>query len=129
MLIPELIAIARVIEFYLAPERSAELEKLRTICARLEQLENTLATSSSGTDANASTEAEAETALELVRGYVREGMRLSPAFAGVTRVCGDLQTGDKKTIVQGGGLPDVEVRKGDVVFASFVDAAEDVSRL
>lgn len=58
-----------------------------------------------------------EEAMELVRGYVREGMRLNPQFAGLFRIA----TEDDE-IPQGGGSPPLVVQKGDWVFASYKNA-------
>ncbi|KAJ7436075.1 heme peroxidase [Mycena galericulata] len=54
---------------------------------------------------------------ELLRGYVREGMRLNPQYTTVTR-----QAAVDVVISQGSGLPDVKVKGGDRVIGNFKNA-------
>ena len=126
--------IARVLEFYLSDERASELKKIREICARLE--------ATSKASASADAETEADTAREVLRGYVREAMRLCPPIEGVMRTFDDAgarsgaangsakgastSTG-KTTTVQARDQQDVEVKEGDMVFVNLKDAMRDVS--
>lgn len=86
-------------DFYLDDARTADREKLIEVCKR--------------TDADST---------ELLRGYVREAMRLHPQFAGVFRVCAQ-----DDVIEQGNGLPDVHVNAGDILFSSYKNAHRNVS--
>ena len=54
---------------------------------------------------------------ELLRGYVREAMRLHPQFPGLFR-----EAAVDATIEQGHGLPPLEVKVGDRIWASFRNA-------
>ncbi|KAJ7103706.1 heme peroxidase [Mycena crocata] len=54
---------------------------------------------------------------ELLRGYVREGMRLNPQFTSLFR-----EATVDAVIPQGHGLPDVHVKAGDFVVGSFRNA-------
>ncbi|KAJ6607611.1 heme peroxidase [Mycena sp. CBHHK59/15] len=54
---------------------------------------------------------------ELLRGYVREAMRLHPQFTGLWR-----DVAVDATIPQGGDLPPLAVKKGDRIWASFKNA-------
>ena len=59
---------------------------------------------------------------ELLRGYVREAMRLNPQFPGLFRVATQ-----NDVIAVGSGKPDVTVRPGDIIFGSFKNAHQNVS--
>ena len=56
-------------------------------------------------------------AMELVRGYVREAMRLNPQFGGLFRVCVQ-----DDVVPQGARFADMPVKKGDWLFGSFKNA-------
>ncbi|EIM82504.1 heme peroxidase [Stereum hirsutum FP-91666 SS1] len=55
--------------------------------------------------------------LQLLRGYVREAMRLHPQFVGLWR-----KSAVSTRIQQGSGYPDIEVKPDDIIFASFKNA-------
>jgi len=55
--------------------------------------------------------------MQLLSGYVREAMRLNPQFTGLWR---DVSV--DASIPQGGGLPAVNVKAGDRIWASFRNA-------
>jgi len=55
--------------------------------------------------------------VELLNGYVREGMRLNRQFAGLWR-----SAAVDANIVQGDGLPNVSIQAGDRIWASFTNA-------
>ncbi|KAJ6585690.1 heme peroxidase [Mycena capillaripes] len=62
-------------------------------------------------------QSEDSKATEMLRGYVREAMRLNPQFTGLWRdVAADA------TIPQGNGLPPMNVKAGDRIWASFKNA-------
>jgi len=87
-------AASQVIEFYLRPE----YEKERFRILQLVQSQDAGST-------------------ELLRGYVREGMRLNPQVPGLWRsVAVDAQ------VPQGGTLPPLNVKAGDRIWASFRNA-------
>ncbi|TFK58570.1 heme peroxidase, partial [Pluteus cervinus] len=54
---------------------------------------------------------------ELIRGYVREAMRLNPQYTGLWR-----DAAVDATIQQGYGLPPIEIKAGDRIWASFKNA-------
>ncbi|TFK61199.1 heme peroxidase [Pluteus cervinus] len=54
---------------------------------------------------------------ELIRGYVREAMRLNPQYTGLWR-----DAAVDATIQQGSGLPPIEIKAGDRIWASFKNA-------
>ncbi|KAJ7506939.1 heme peroxidase [Mycena galericulata] len=87
-------AAVHVIDFYLDDAR----EKERKQILKLVQSDDTNATN-------------------LLRGYVREGMRLNPQFTGLWR---DVAADD--VIPQGKGLPSMSVKAGDRIWASFRNA-------
>ena len=96
-------AAAQVIDFYMREDRSKERAALIAAC--------------SAPDGDAS-------AMELVRGYVREGMRLNPQFGGLFRVCVQ-----DDVVPQGTGFADMQVKKGDWLFGSFKNAHLNVCLL
>jgi len=57
---------------------------------------------------------------ELLRGYVREAMRLNPQFTGLWR-----EAAVDASIPQGDGLPPLKVQAGDRIWASFKNAHLD----
>ncbi|KAH8111877.1 heme peroxidase [Phellopilus nigrolimitatus] len=87
-------AVAQVVDFYLDDSRAAERAQLVAACAR-----------------------DDKKGAELLRGYVREGMRLNPQFGGLFRaaVQDDL-------VPQGAGFQPLQVRAGDLLFAGFKNA-------
>jgi len=87
-------AAAQVVDFYLDPARAGDLQNIKQIIAE-------------DTPKNA----------ELLRGYVREAMRLNPQYAGLFR-----SVMQDDSIPMGHGLPNVNVKKGDLIFASFRNA-------
>ncbi|THV00227.1 heme peroxidase [Dendrothele bispora CBS 962.96] len=87
-------AAVHVVDFYMDDERSSERAKIISLASR----------SDLG-------------AFETLCGYVREGMRLNPQFAGLHRRA----VVDCK-IPQGHGLPDIQVKAGDPIFGSFRNA-------
>lgn len=91
-------ALAQVIAFYLDDSRAKERAALIEVCKR-----------------------DDPKSAELLRGYVREAMRLDPQFAGLFRT---VQAND--TIPQGPGLAPMNVTKGDLLFASFRNAQLNV---
>ncbi|RDB16365.1 Psi-producing oxygenase A [Hypsizygus marmoreus] len=54
---------------------------------------------------------------ELLRGYVREAMRLRPQFSGLWR-----QAASDTEIPQGPGLPPIQVKAGDRIWSNFRNA-------
>ncbi|TFK61201.1 heme peroxidase [Pluteus cervinus] len=54
---------------------------------------------------------------ELIRGYAREAMRLNPQYVGLWR-----GAAVDTTIQQGSGLPPIEIKAGDRIWASFRNA-------
>ncbi|KZT00985.1 heme peroxidase [Laetiporus sulphureus 93-53] len=89
-------AAAQVVDFYLREDRQKECAALITACMAPDSDKN---------------------AMELVRGYVREGMRLNPQFGGLFRIA----TADD-VVPQGQGFQPMQVKKGDMLFASFKNA-------
>ena len=96
-------AAAQVIDFYMREDRSKERAALIAAC--------------SAPDGDAD-------AMERVRGYVREGMRLNPQFGGLFRVCVQ-----DDVVPQGTGFADMQVKKGDWLFGSFKNAHLNVCSL
>jgi len=88
-------ALAQVVDLYLQPQYAADFEMLKQAC----RAGNT----------------------ERVRGYVREGMRLAPQFAGLLRTVAGAP-GEQTVIEQGSGMEKVVVQTGDLIFASFKHA-------
>ena len=95
------IAVAQIVDFYLDPAREKDFKDLVAVCKR--------------------TDAEADA---LLKGYVREAMRLNPQFAGLFRTAAK-----DCTVSQGDGLPDLHFKAGDVIFGSFKNAHLNVSSL
>ena len=92
-------AAAQVIDFYLSEDRKVEREALISVCHR-----------------------DDDESKELLRGYVREGMRLNPQYSGLFR------TVEQDDIIpQGDGKEPLQVHKGDLIFASFKNAHLNVS--
>ncbi|KAI0732597.1 heme peroxidase [Fomitopsis betulina] len=89
-------AAAQVIDFYMREDRSEERDALIAACCAPDG------------DINA---------MERVRGFVREAMRLNPQFGGLFRVCVQ-----DDVVPQGAGLEDMQAKKGDMFFASFKNA-------
>ncbi|KAI5117535.1 hypothetical protein M0805_004768 [Coniferiporia weirii] len=89
-------AVAQVVDFYLSPARASECAALIAVCKRPEG------------------DAEADA---LLRGYVREGMRLNPQFGGLFRAAVQ-----DAVVPQGDGLEPLTVKAGDLLFASFKNA-------
>ena len=106
-------AVAQIVDFYLDDNRQKEREALIAVCAR----------DDTDPEVNA-----------LLKGYVREAMRLNPQYAGLFRTAAK-----DGTIVQGDGLavnsstvtslPDTHVKAGDVIFGSFKNAHLNVRLL
>ncbi|TFK63858.1 heme peroxidase [Pluteus cervinus] len=61
------------------------------------------------------TESDANT--KVIRGYVREAMRLNPQYTGLWR-----DAAVDATIAQGAGLPPIQIKTGDRIWASFKNA-------
>ncbi|EJC98652.1 heme peroxidase [Fomitiporia mediterranea MF3/22] len=87
-------ATAQVIDFYLSDERAKERAQIIELCKR--------------------NDGEAE---ELLKGYVREAMRLNPQFGGLFRA-----VMQDDTVPQGDGFQPMQVKAGDLLFASFKNA-------
>ncbi|KIJ45873.1 hypothetical protein M422DRAFT_226935 [Sphaerobolus stellatus SS14] len=87
-------ACTQVLDFYLDDARATERAALIEVCNK----------------------SDPESA-ELLRGYLREAMRLNPQFGGLFRAA----VADA-TVPQGSGLPDLNVKAGDLLFASFKTA-------
>ncbi|KAF8662084.1 hypothetical protein AX16_001194 [Volvariella volvacea WC 439] len=87
-------AAVHVIDFYFAEEREKERKHISQL-VRFDDAEST----------------------ELLRGYVREAMRLNPQFTGLWR-----DAAVAATIPQGSGLPPLQVQPGDRLWASFKNA-------
>ncbi|KAK7458169.1 hypothetical protein VKT23_010077 [Stygiomarasmius scandens] len=87
-------AAVHVIDFYMDDERASERAKIIELAQKTD-----------------------EASFELLRGYVREGMRLNLQFSGLYRDA----VADTK-IPQGHGLPDIDIKAGDRVFGSFINA-------
>ena len=96
-------AAAQVIDFYMREDRSKERSALIAACCAPD---------------------EDTKAAELIRGYVREAMRLNPQFGGLFRVCVQ-----DDVVPQGAGFADMQVKKGDLLFASFKNAHLNVRSL
>lgn len=94
-------ACAQVLDFYLDDARATERAALVEVCKK--------------NDAQSA---------ELLRGYVREAMRLNPQFGGLFRAA----VADA-TVPQGGGFPDLSVKAGDLLFGSFKTAHLNVSSI
>ncbi|KAH8099451.1 heme peroxidase [Cristinia sonorae] len=86
-------AVAQVVDFYLDDERAAERADIISLCRKNDAA-----------------------SLEKLRGYVREGQRLNPQFAGLLRV-----SAVADTIPLGNGNS-VSVQPGDIIFNSFRNA-------
>lgn len=96
-------ALAQIVDFYLDDARAKERAAIVALCQK-----------PAGDSASTN----------LLKGYVREAMRLSPQFAGLFR------TAAKDGVVkQGDGLPDINVKAGDVLFGSFKNAHLNVRLL
>ncbi|KAK1217118.1 hypothetical protein PQX77_020235 [Marasmius sp. AFHP31] len=89
-------AAVQVIDFYLHDERAQERAKIVELAKA--PLDDTAS-------------------MELLRGYTREGMRLSPQVPGLWR-----EVLTDASIQQGDDLPNLEVKKGDRLYASFANA-------
>lgn len=89
-------AAAQVIDFYMREDRSEERGALIAACCAPDGDEN---------------------AMERVRGFVREAMRLNPQFGGLFRMCVQ-----DDVVPQGADLVNMQVKKGDMLFASFKNA-------
>ncbi|THH11068.1 hypothetical protein EW145_g888 [Phellinidium pouzarii] len=87
-------AVAQVVDFYLDDNRAKERAELIAVCAR-----------------------DDPHSAELLRGYVREGMRLNPQFGGLFRA-----VAQDDSVPQGDGLAPLPVKAGDLIFASFKNA-------
>ena len=87
-------AIVQVVDFYLDDARTPERATLVEVCK--------------GRDAKS---------LELLRGYSREGMRLSPQFHGLLR-----SVAQNDSIPQGEGFEPLFVNRGDTLYANLRDA-------
>ncbi|KAK0439191.1 heme peroxidase [Armillaria borealis] len=87
-------AVSHIVDFYLDDSRAAERAALIAVCKR--------------NDAKSS---------ELLKGYVREAMRLNPQFGGLFRYAVK-----EDVIPQGHGLPPVNVHPGDIIFGSYKNA-------
>ncbi|SJL08734.1 related to Psi-producing oxygenase A [Armillaria ostoyae] len=87
-------AVSHIVDFYLDDSRAAERAALIDVCKR--------------NDAKSS---------ELLKGYIREAMRLNPQFGGLFRYAVK-----DDVIPQGHGLPPVSIHPGDIIFASFKNA-------
>ncbi|KAL4245304.1 hypothetical protein ABKN59_010400 [Abortiporus biennis] len=87
-------AASQVIGFYLDPVRSAEYTRIVELVKK-----------------------DNKESDDLLRGYIREALRLNPTIAGLLRIA---QTDD--TITVGDDKPAVIVKKGDVVYTSIRDA-------
>ncbi|KAG7449917.1 heme peroxidase [Guyanagaster necrorhizus] len=87
-------AVSQIVDFYLDDSRAAERTALIAVCKR--------------DDAKSS---------ELLKGYVREAMRLNPQFGGLFRYAVK-----DDVINQGHGLPPVSVHPGDIIFGSYKNA-------
>ena len=92
-------AVAQVVDFYLDDSRAKERAAMVSVCQR--------------SDAKSK---------ELLKGYVREAMRLNPQFGGLFR-----SVVQDDTVPQGQGFPALKVQKGDLLFASFKNAHLNVS--
>lgn len=92
-------AVAQVVDFYLGDDRAQERAALINICKR--------------DDAKSK---------ELLRGYVREAMRLNPQFGGLFRVAVQ-----DDVVPQGTGFQPLQVKTGDILFAGFKNAHLNVS--
>lgn len=89
-------SVSQVVDFYLSDDRAQERAALIQVCKRSD------------------TDKEAQ---ELLRGYVREGMRLNPQFGGLFRVA------NKDAVIpQGNGFQPMSVKAGDLLFGSFKNA-------
>jgi len=87
-------AVSHIVDFYLDDSRATERAALIAVCKR--------------NDAKSS---------ELLKGYVREAMRLNPQFGGLFRYAVK-----EDVIPQGHGLPPVNVHPGDIIFGSYKNA-------
>lgn len=92
-------AVAQVVDFYLGADRAQERAALIDVCKR--------------DDAKSK---------ELLKGYVREAMRLNPQFGGLFRVAVQ-----DDVVPQGTGFQPLQVKKGDLLFAGFKNAHLNVS--
>lgn len=92
-------AVAQVVDFYLGADRAQERAALINVCKR--------------DDAKSK---------ELLKGYVREAMRLNPQFGGLFRVAVQ-----DDVVPQGTGFQPLQVKKGDLLFAGFKNAHLNVS--
>ena len=96
-------AVAQVVDFYFSDERSQERAKIIELSKRPDG------------------DKQAD---ELLRGYVREAMRLNPQFGGLFRA-----VVQDATVPQGDGFQPMQVKQGDLLFASFKNAHLNVSPL
>ncbi|THV00228.1 heme peroxidase [Dendrothele bispora CBS 962.96] len=87
-------AAVHVIDFYLDDDRAAERAKIIDLVSKTDQA-----------------------SFDLLRGYVREGMRMNLQFTGLYR-----QAVVDTKIPQGHGLPDIDIKTGDLVFGSVKNA-------
>lgn len=92
-------AVAQVVDFYLGADRAQERAALINVCKR--------------DDAKSK---------ELLKGYVREAMRLNPQFGGLFRVAVQ-----DDVVPQGTGFQPLQVKTGDLLFAGFKNAHLNVS--
>lgn len=94
-------AVAQVVDFYLGADRAQERAALISVCKR--------------DDAKSK---------ELLKGYVREAMRLNPQFGGLFRVAVQ-----DDVVPQGTGFQPLQVKTGDILFAGFKNAHLNVSSI
>lgn len=92
-------AVAQVVDFYLSEDRAQERAALVELCKK-----------------------DDKQSAELLKGYVREAMRLNPQFGGLFRAA----VADA-TVPQGDGFEPLQVQAGDLLFASFKNANLNVS--
>lgn len=91
--------IGQIVTFYLEDNRSKELAALIEVCK--------------GSD---------EKSDELLKGYVREGVRLNPPFSALQRT-----VAQDDSIPQGEGFKPLLVKKGDILLTNFKNANLNVS--
>lgn len=91
--------IAQIVTFYLEDNRSKELAALIEVCKGNDEKSN-----------------------ELLKGYVREGVRLNPPFSALQRI-----VAQDDSISQGEGFKPLLVTKGDILLTNFKNANLNVS--
>ena len=94
-------AVAQVVDFYFQDERAQERATIIELSKRPEG------------------DKQAD---ELLKGYVREAMRLNPQFGGLFRA-----VVQDDAVPQGDGFQPLQVKRGDLLFASFKNAHLNVS--